>query len=42
MRISTGSAPTENVSGAPRKAGLRVAVDRVRLKTTFSETGFLV
>ena len=42
VRISTGSAPTENVSGAPRKAGLRVAMDRVRLKTTFSETGFLV
>jgi len=29
VRISTGSAPTENISGAPRKAGLRVAVDRV-------------
>ena len=38
VRISTGSAPTENVNGssaaaaAPRKAGLRVAMDRVRLK----------
>ena len=39
VRISTGSAPTENVNGspaaaaagAPRKAGLRVAMDRVRL-----------
>ena len=40
VRISTGSAPTENVNGssaaaaAPRKAGLRVAMDRVRLKIT--------
>ena len=40
VRISTGSAPTENVNGspaaaaaaAPRKAGLRVAMDRVRLE----------
>ena len=40
VRISAGSAPTENVNGsaiggggnAPRKAGLRVAMDRVRLK----------
>ena len=37
VRISSGSAPTpgsaptESVNGAPRKAGLRVAMDRVRL-----------
>ena len=31
VRISSGSAPTESVNGTPRKAGLRVAMDRVRL-----------
>ena len=31
VRISSGSAPTESVDSAPRKAGLRVAMDRVRL-----------
>ena len=43
VRISTGgSAPTEsvNAASAPRKAGLRVAMDRVRLKTMLFQDRF--
>ena len=42
VRISSGSAPTENINGSatatpgggnvPRKAGLRAAMDRARVK----------
>ena len=41
VRISSGSAPTESVDSAPRKAGLRVAMDRVRLYKSYSRASFL-
>ena len=48
VRISTGSAPTENVNGnpaapaavGPRKAGLRVAMDRVKIMLPSRLNGF--